>query len=429
MKRQIIYFTILFAIIVPGVFYVGYMANKKRVFPLRPFVKRTLIELGVSETTLGFLRKGKLPELQREINSINIDSAYYPFKGKIYDLPTNFRYGSIKEFGNGLIFVDGQGFIWYFESGQFKTLRSKKIPNIYGLNETNINDVDVSFAVVKDISIEKNYIYASAIGYIVSRECVNLSVFRIKYSVDANNNLEFGKWNKIFNTEPCIKAYAEDEATIMIEAGGRIIKVSDEEILFSVGAFGKDGVNGKNHSQDSESHYGKMIKLNLSTLTPKIFTSGHRNPQGLLLTPNGSIFSTEHGPQGGDELNLIVKGRNYGWPLVTFGTKYGEYAWPLDNGLKDHSGFEKPIYSWVPSIGVSNLIEVKNTSLPYWNGDLLVSSLFAVSLYRVKLNGMSPIVVEKIYIGSRIREIINYRNGFALLIDQEDKLIIMERRS
>ncbi len=99
----------------------------------------------------------------------------------------------------------------------------------------------------------------------------------------------------------------------------------------------------------------------------------------------------------------------------------------MDRGLKDHSGFEKPIYSWVPSIGVSHLIEVKNKTLPNWDGDLLVSSLYAVSLYRIKLYGLSPIVIEPIYVGSRIRDIINYRNGFALQIDQENKLIIMER--
>lgn len=428
MKRKLIYLIIIFVIIIPGVFYAGYLAHENRVFPLRPFVKRTLIELGVSEKTLRILRKGKLPEITFELSSIDIDSAYYPFKGKIYDLPTKANYGGIEAFGDGIIFVDGAGLVWYFKNGDFKLIQSKKIPNIIGLNENEKNNIDQDFAVVKDIAIIDNYIYASAIEYVVPKECVNLSIFRIKLANGIEGKMEFGDWKKIFNTEPCIKINTEDESIDMIEAGGRIISLSKTDILFSVGAFGKDGVNGKDHSQDRDSHYGKMIKLDLSTFAPEIFTIGHRNPQGLLLTQNGRVFSTEHGPQGGDELNLIIKGRNYGWPLVTFGTQYDEYFWPLDRGLKDHSGFEKPIYSWVPAIGVSHLIEVRNKTLPHWDGDLLVSSLYAVSLYRIKLNGLSPIVIEPIYVGSRIRDIINYRNGFALQIDQENKLIIMERR-
>lgn len=103
-------------------------------------------------------------------------------------------------------------------------------------------------------------------------------------------------------------------------------------------------------------------------------------------------------------------------------------AWPLDDSLKDHSGYEKPVHSWLPSIGPSNLVEVFSADLPYWNGDLLVSSLAAETLFRVKLNGVSPTVVEPVYVGSRIRDIINFDGGFALQTDRENQLIIMKRK-
>ena len=427
MKRRILYFLFIFVILLPGVFYAGYMAHKNRVFPIRPFVKRTLIELGVSETTLNKLRNNELPEITQELSSIDIDSAYYSFEGKIFDLPTTANYGGIEAYGDGIIFVDGEGLIWYFSDGDFKLIRSNKIPNIIGLEKSEASDIDHDFAVVKDISIIDNYIYASATEYVVPKDCVNVSIYRINFSDGLNSEMKFGDWEKLFNTEPCIKITREDEDIDMIEAGGRIIGLSKKEILFSVGAFGKDGINGKNHSQDRASHYGKMIRLDLSTFASEIFTIGHRNPQGLLLTQDGRVFSTEHGPQGGDELNLIIEGKNYGWPLVTFGTQYNEYTWPMDEGLIDHSGFEKPVYSWVPSIGISHLIEINNKTLPNWDGDLLVSSLYAVSLYRVRFNNQSPIVVEPIYVGSRVRDIVNFGDGFALQIDQENKLIIMER--
>ena len=202
MKRQFIYLIIIFIIITPGVFYSGYIAHENRVFPLRPFVKRTLIDLGISEATLRILRQNKLPEITLELSSIDIDSAYYPFKGKIYDLPTEANYGGIEAFGNGIVFVDGEGLIWYFENGNFKLIRLKKIPNIIGLNENEKKNIEHDFAVVKDIAIIDNYIYASAIEFVVPIDCVNLSIFRIKFLNNIKGKMEFGDWKKIFNTEP-----------------------------------------------------------------------------------------------------------------------------------------------------------------------------------------------------------------------------------
>ena len=80
-------------------------------------------------------------------------------------------------------------------------------------------------------------------------------------------------------------------------------------------------------SQDLNSKMGKILEINLNTQTVKMVSRGHRNPEGLIVTKSGALLSAEHGPAGGDELNVIVEGANYGWPIVTLGTEYGSYGW------------------------------------------------------------------------------------------------------
>lgn len=418
-------------ILVPSIFYAGYAAHENRVFPIRPFVKRALIELGASDRVIEILRGNELPSASLSTNSIDVTSQYYDFKGSLYDLPSSHRYGAIKAYGDGILFIDGKGLAWFFDSGEFKSVSSKKVP-IVDTTGADIKDVDENIYsdfefTVRDIEIIGDYIYASATEYVAAQNCVRLALFRQKILNADQDSLELGEWEKIFNTVPCLEWIDNGANLDMIEGGGRIVHMPADHILLSVGDFGQDGIRAESQSQNRESHYGKMLQLDLASFMPTVYTLGHRNPQGLLITEDETIISTEHGPDGGDELNIITKGNNYGWPVVTFGTQYGEKIWSLDKSMKDHAGFAKPIYSWLPSIGVSNLVQVQNKNLPFWDGDLLVSSLFKVTLFRVKLNVHSPILVEPIYIGSRIRDLTNFGNAFALLIDLEQKLIILER--
>jgi hypothetical protein len=432
MRRKFLYFITLI-ILVPAIFYAGYAAQKYRVFPIRPFVKRALIELGASDRMIEIFRGNGLPSASLSTNTIDVTSQYYDFKGSLYDLPSSHRYGAIKAYGDGILFIDGKGLAWFFEAGQFKSVSSKTLP-IVDTTGSDIKDVDENIYsdfefTVRDIEIIGDYIYASATEYVAARDCVRLALFRQNILKPVQDSLELGEWKKLFNTVPCLKWDENGASLDMIEAGGRIVRSSADHILLSVGDFGQDGIRAKSQSQDRESHYGKILQLDLATFTPTVNTLGHRNPQGLLIAEDGTILSTEHGPDGGDELNIITKGSNYGWPVVTFGTQYSEKTWPLDKSMKDHAGFTKPLYSWIPSIGVSNLVQVKNEKLPFWDGDLLVSSLFKVTLFRVKLNNRSVILIEPIYIGSRIRDLDNFGKGFALLIDLEQKLIILEQDS
>ncbi|MFK4539652.1 glucose/arabinose dehydrogenase [Bradyrhizobium ottawaense] len=146
-----------------------------------------------------------------------------------------------------------------------------------------------------------------------------------------------------------------------------------DTLLLTVGDFGFDGLASVHaYPQDPPASYGKTIAINIRDGYPTIFTAGHRNPQGLYVDPSGTIWSTEHGPQGGDELNRLVRGANYGWPYATYGTDYGSFSWPLNKREAEQKGYLEavPIGS-----GIRYIIEGHDGSLLLWTDDQLLISL------------------------------------------------------
>jgi cytochrome c2 len=193
-----------------------------------------------------------------------------------------------------------------------------------------------------------------------------------------------------------------------------------------VGDFNQDAVmiSSAKVSQDSASSFGKTFEIDWKSGSHRMISLGHRNPQGLMVTKQGRVFSTEHGPAGGDELNQVVHGANYGWPNVTFGTDYGSYDWPNSSVSGSHSGYALPTYAWLPSIGVSNLIEIQNFH-PSWDGDLLVASLKAATLFRLRLDRDRVVYSEPIWLGTRIRDIAQLKSGAIVLWTDDSQLLII----
>ncbi len=142
-----------------------------------------------------------------------------------------------------------------------------------------------------------------------------------------------------------------------------------------------------------------------------------RNPQGLYIDENNNIWETEHGPQGGDELNLIKQNRNYGWPFVTYGTHYDTYIWPPSKEQGRHDGYERPIHAWTPSIAISNLIQIK-TRPQQWDEDFLVAS-FGAGLFRLRIREGRVILAEPINIDARIRDLEQMNDGTVVLWTDE----------
>jgi aldose sugar dehydrogenase len=244
-----------------------------------------------------------------------------------------------------------------------------------------------------------------------------------------------GEWQTIFESHPCLPLFGEGAMRGKNpfrgeEIGGRLALLDANTLLLSQGDHGFSGIEGSPaYSQDPQATYGKTIRIDLRTHASALNTLGHRNPQGLYAAPDGRIWETEHAAQGGDELNLLQPGANYGWPSVTYGTDYGELVWPLSQQQGHHDGFQQPVYSWLPGIGISNLIQVQHDRFAVWRGDLLIGSLSAHSLFRVVLDGDRAVVTEPIPLQKRIRDVQELDDGRLLVWTDEAALLTIEPAS
>jgi aldose sugar dehydrogenase len=235
------------------------------------------------------------------------------------------------------------------------------------------------------------------------------------------------EWRTIYDAQPCLTLNTTNPAGPRFEGlenGGRMAALGGNEILLTVGVHAFDGVTRpENIAQDPTSGYGKIMRINVASGEHRIFTSGHRNPQGLHIGADGAIWSTEHGPRGGDELNRIVEGRNYGWATVTYGTDYARRSWPLQDPPDSQTGFEGPIYSFVPSIGLSALTSAGDGPFGRWKGDLLIGTLKGQTLFRAHIRDDRLVVLEPFPMGARIRDVITGHDG-RLVIWTDDSSVI-----
>jgi glucose/arabinose dehydrogenase len=177
-------------------------------------------------------------------------------------------------------------------------------------------------------------------------------------------------------------------------------------------------------AQDLSKHNGKTIRLyddgrvpednpfvGRAGVRPEIWTYGHRNAQGLAVHPTtGDVWLDEHGPQGGDELNLVKPGLNYGWPVIGFGVNYRTGLAIHEGTLKE--GIEPPRHVWVPSIGVTGMLFYTADRFPGWKGDMIVAALSGQRLARLRLDGQKVIAEETLISGmGRLRDVQQSPDG------------------
>lgn len=190
------------------------------------------------------------------------------------------------------------------------------------------------------------------------------------------------------------------------------------KLLLTVGDHDHNGwQRARILAQDPDAQYGKTILIDPATGASEIYTSGHRNPQGLFHDGQGTTWLTEHGPEGGDELNVLAKGKNFGWPYATYGTASGLKTWPLNTSPGQHVGYEAPIFSWLPDIAISDLVRIEGRQFRLWRGDLLVGS-FKRTLSRVHVEDGRVVFAEPIEIrgsDARIRDVLEDSDGRIVL--------------
>lgn len=218
----------------------------------------------------------------------------------------------------------------------------------------------------------------------------------------------------IFNSYPLRKTAAH--------YGARMKFMADGTLLITSG----DGFNYREKAQTLDNHFGKIVRVNddgsipannpfLNTpgALPEIWSYGHRNLQGLVISDDGTVFEHEHGPKGGDELNVVEPGKNYGWPAITYGV---DYSGAIISPFTEQPGMEQPIQHWVPSIAPSGMTLYQGDMFPMWKGDLFISALVPGDVRRIELDGEQAIK-ETIMFNEfgRIRDVASAPDGSLIL--------------
>jgi aldose sugar dehydrogenase len=278
-------------------------------------------------------------------------------------------------------------------------------------------------------------IFASHHYWKAAEQCFTVRVSELDAKREQLTSAKDSDWRTVYEARPCIPMTGKYRKRGKNpfrgeEIGGRLALLDDDTLLLTLGDHGFYGAESvQAFSQDPTADYGKTIRIDLNRREGRIYTTGHRNAQGLAMDPQHRLWLTEHAAQGGDELNLLVEGANYGWPLVTYGTDYGTFAWQFNPQQGRHEGYTQPRYAFVPSIGISNVISMRGDAFPIWKGDLLIGSLATRSLYRVVLDGDRVVAVEPMLIGHRVRDLLEMSNGHLLLWTDDARLITLEPAS
>ena len=211
--------------------------------------------------------------------------------------------------------------------------------------------------------------------------------------------------------------------------GGRMAFLPDGTFALTIG----EGFEYREKAQDLTSDLGKIVRLKddgsvptdnpfigQASVRPEIYSWGHRNEQGLIYdAQRGRLYETEHGPRGGDELNIIEPHKNYGWPVITYGMDYsGAYVSPYTQ----RAGLEQPVIYWTPSIAPSGLAMYRGDKFPAWNGDLFVGSLAFKHLRRVHLDAQGNVLLQEELLNDlnwRIRDVREGLDGYLYVCTDE----------
>lgn len=292
--------------------------------------------------------------------------------------------------------------------GGFYIINNKELSNKdYSEESIKRIDSDLDADIVLDSFIHKENLYIS-----FSKKNENCQKIRI---AKATLNLNFLKFKNIFQPEEC-GANVQSGKMAFYE------HENNPGLLISTSEHPYDTPNNK--PQINESIYGKILFIDFKTDNYLIFSKGHRNISGLIVK-NNLILSTEHGPKAGDEINKIFFNKNYGWPIASYGEKYVPEDKEKTYYIKDHKslGFEEPIFVFIPSLGISQIIELPNNFSNRFKENFIIASLSGRSIHRVKFDKDYNRILfeEKIFIGQRIRDLIYSSELNAILLALEEK--------
>jgi len=274
-----------------------------------------------------------------------------------------------------------------------------------------------------DVAVTDDYTAGDWIYFTYSKKQHELSVTTLARAKLNGSQLE--QWQDLLITKSATKTGRH--------FGSRIAFDNKGHIFFSIGDRGK-----RPNGQKLSTHAGSILRLNLDGTVPEdnpfinhdgalpeIWSYGHRNPQGLAYdTQSSQLWAIEHGPRGGDEINLIKAGHNYGWPILSYGLEYSNPA-PVGQGT-EREGMESPIKVYIPSIAPSSLLMYSGMTFPTWKGNLFAGALALQHLNRVVLDQDGKAVDEQRLLESlnaRIRAVIESPEGLIYLSTDDGRIL------
>ena len=330
-----------------------------------------------------------------------------------FDIP----WGMVFLPNQNLIVSDRNGSLWLVDYKEKSKNQISGVPNVRYKGQGGLLDVEIH-----PEFINNNYIYIGFTDYLNSKKNRTFtSIIRARLK-----NISLTDQKIIYKADDTFY----DNSTI--HYGTRIVFDDKGFLYFSIGDRGK-----RNQAQLLEYPNGKIHRLNADGSIPSdnpffennnaiksIWTYGNRNPQGLAIYPSSSIlFETEHGPRGGDELNILSSGKNYGWPEITYGKNY---SGTTITKYTHKEGMEQPVIHWTPSIAVCGIDFYDGELFNNWKNNLLVSSLKFERLYRLEIDDDDKVIDQEIIYeaGSRIRDVQTGPEGFIYIALEDPGRIV-----
>jgi hypothetical protein len=346
-------------------------------------------------------------ELQPKITSFKTPKSHVTSSG-------GERGAAITRLDNDKYLLGGgkQGFALYLYDTKDSSER------LLGLVATANQRLDDSRFAVTDIGVLSQTettadVVVSFPRYDRKRDCVSLVLG--SYQIDLDNKVPVKPKGIWFTSKPCAPVSAVQHAA------GRIEVIDSSNVYLTLGDLGFNKINNVKVRGD----LGSLFKVS-KTKVEKI-SIGHRNQQGIALIGN-DLYASEHGPRGGDELNLISKGKDYGWPAVTYGEPYsaGDYVKPKATG--SHEGFVKPLKYWVPSVAPTELVVLPTSSgWGKWSSQLVMGTLREESLIFIELKDRRTVgQVLKVDVGERIRDLEISDAGQIVATTDSGKLLFIQ---
>jgi hypothetical protein len=463
-KKYTSYIVIVFLFIL---ILLGHNLNKKSSFSKKNEISNFAKQLKIRNNQLAKIQKNLLEtgnnindlinqnkiNFEKKTENINlVDFNGYSFSksktnNKLFNNYSLSKYTTYDILFNGNLGAVGTAFIDLYNNDKNIFLSTydgifaySKLNNIEEFNKVNSNINNIinyeNFYLqdqygIKDILIDKQKLYVSYIGK-KKDNCYNLKI------ISAELNEKFLDFKIFYETLSCISTTNNHGYWAHQGAGGRIFKIDDSSMLFTTGDF-----RNRPEAQKLDSEFGKILRINTNTKKAEVISLGHRNPQGLFYSKKFDfILSTEHGPKGGDEINInhkpFLMKKNFGWPISSYGEHYSKHyskkilnEAPLKKSHKKY-GFEEPIKYFVPSIGISQLVSINNEDREFFIGAMgnQIDDQ-DLGIHYIKLDKKRNKIVDHkfILLNERVRDMVISKNKKTIImfLETTNSIIILNK--